>query len=198
MSDKPTEPQAEDTAPKIPTFTERLDDWQRRRAEQSEQIEQDGETLRQLNEAAHIAGQNSRLYMPTAIRMPFVYVCAFVCGGVIGSSQASKMAGLRFRAEHAHMLPTTTTGWYMYHKSKNYVVARSAVKGFWKMGRKVSLWTVGFLGIEDLYDRSRQTKDALNTTMAALTIGGVFSLMSMCQSTFCCRRRNANTQVMFL
>src|SRR4051794_21701747 len=69
-----------------------------------------------------------RLNMPIERRLAFCGVGSFLCGSMLGVAQGSKMAGLRFRAEHAHKLPTSTTGWYLYHKSKNYHAAMGGIK----------------------------------------------------------------------
>lgn len=125
--------------------------------------------------------ENGRLHMAPLSRMTMAAIISFLVGGSLGSLQASKMAGLQFRAEHAHKLPTTQMGWYMYHKSKNYVTSKAGVKGIFGMGFKVSFWTTSLLAIESLYDSSRQSKDFLNTVMASLTVAGGFSLWSMCR-----------------
>ncbi|KAA8574705.1 hypothetical protein EYC84_003955 [Monilinia fructicola] len=65
----------------------------------------------------------------------------------LGISHGSQTAGLRFRAENAHRLPTSPTGWYLYHKT-----------------------------IEDMCDRWRGRKDVVNTVVASLSVAGGFSL----------------------
>lgn len=94
----------------------------------------------------------------------------------LGIAQGSKMAGLRFRAEHAHKLPTTTPGWFLYHKSKNYHVAFSSIKEGLKMGGRVSIWTTAMFAIENMFDVWRGYPDAINTVLASVTVAGGFSL----------------------
>lgn len=125
------------------------------------------------------AKENERLSVVPSARIPVTGAASFTFGMILGMVQGSKMAGLRFRAEHAHKLPTTTTGWFMYHKSKNYVVAAGGVKEGLKMGFKVSVWTTAMLVVENMYDQYRQSKDFINTVMASLTVAGGFSLWSM-------------------
>jgi hypothetical protein len=122
---------------------------------------------------------NSRFSLPFSIRLPIVTTLSFAVGMGLGVSHGSQVAGLRFRAENAHRLPSTSTGWYLYHKSKNYNMAFGGVKEGLKMGTKISLWTVGFFAIEDVLDRYRETKDFFNTLVASLTVAGGFSLWSM-------------------
>lgn len=129
------------------------------------------------------AKENERLSVIPSARIPVTGAASFTVGMVLGMFQGSKTAGFRFRAEHAHKLPTTTTGWFMYHKSKNYVVGAGGVKEGLKMGFKVSFWTTAMLAVENMYDQYRQSKDFINTVMASLTIAGGFSLWSM--SIFC-------------
>ncbi|KAJ4397837.1 hypothetical protein N0V93_002074 [Gnomoniopsis smithogilvyi] len=118
----------------------------------------------------------SRLGMLPETRLMLASTTSFGVGAALGLSQGSTMAGLRFRAEHAHKLPTTPTGWFMYHKSKNYNMARDGLKEGVKMGFKVCVVTTAMFLIEDLYDEYRQSKDFLNTTLASLTVAGGFSL----------------------
>jgi hypothetical protein len=91
------------------------------------------------------AYRNSRLSLPAALRIPLATGMSFILGWSLGTAQGSKMAGLRFRAEHAHKLPDSTTGWYMYHRSKNYHVATAGLVEGMKMGMRVSFWTTTML-----------------------------------------------------
>ncbi|RFU32702.1 hypothetical protein B7463_g3613, partial [Scytalidium lignicola] len=120
--------------------------------------------------------QDARVSLPFGIRLPLATTISFLAGMALGISHGSQTAGLRFRAENAHRLPTTPTGWYLYHKSKNYNMALGGVKEGIKMGAKVSIWTSIFFGIEDMFDRYRGTKDFLNTLVASLSVAGGFSL----------------------
>ena len=89
------------------------------------------------------------------------------------------MAGMRFRAEHAHVFPTTTTGWYFYHKSKNYNAMLGAVKEGFRMGGKVAFWAGSFLAIEEAVDGWRGARDFVSTVIAGLSVAGGFSAWSM-------------------
>jgi hypothetical protein len=122
---------------------------------------------------------NSRFSLPFGVRLPVATSLSFLVGMGLGVSHGSQVAGLRFRAENAHRLPTSPTGWYLYHKSKNYAMAFGGVKEGFKMGAKVSFWTFGFFFIEDMFDRYRGTKDFINTVIASLSVAGVFSMWSM-------------------
>lgn len=134
-------------------------------------------------ERRRIALENSRLNMMAPTRILLAAVSSFGVGTSLGMAQGSKMAGLQFRAEHAHKLPTTPTGWFMYHKSKNYNMARGALKEGIKMGFKVSFWTTAMFVVEDMYDEYRESKDFVNTVLASLTVAGGFSLWSMHPNT---------------
>ncbi|KAM7186623.1 FAD-linked oxidoreductase-like protein [Naviculisporaceae sp. PSN 640] len=120
--------------------------------------------------------QNARLSIPAFIRIPVASVSAFFVGLLLGTAQGSRMAGLRFRAEHAHKLPTTTTGWYLYHKSKNYHVAYGGLKEGFKMGSRVCFWTTSMFAIENMFDTYRGASDLFNTVTACVTVAGGFSL----------------------
>jgi hypothetical protein len=121
---------------------------------------------------------DSRFSLPFGMRLPLATSLSFVAGMTLGLSHGSQTAGLRFRAENAHRLPTNPTGWYLYHKSKNYQMAWGGIKEGFKMGAKVSFWTAGFFGIEEMFDRYRGTKDFINTVIASLSVAGGFSLWS--------------------
>lgn len=123
--------------------------------------------------------QNARLSIPAFIRIPIASASAFIVGLLLGTAQGSRMAGLRFRAEHAHKLPTTTTGWYLYHKSKNYHVAYGGLKEGFRMGRRVCFWTTSMFAIENMFDTYRGASDLFNTVTACVTVAGGFSLWSM-------------------
>lgn len=120
----------------------------------------------------------SRLSIPTVARIPAASALSFMTGMGLGLVQGSKMAGLRFRAEHAHKLPQTTTGWYMYHKSKNYHVALGGVREGLKMGARVSVWTTAMFCIEAMFDNYRGSTDFVNTVLACVSVAGGFSLWS--------------------
>jgi len=76
-------------------------------------------------------------------------------GFVLGAANGGQMAGLRFRAENAHRLPTSTVGWYLYHKSKNYNAMLGGVKEGLKMGFKLGAWGGLFFWMEEGIDRLR-------------------------------------------
>jgi hypothetical protein len=122
--------------------------------------------------------REQRLSIPGGWRVPLGAIVSFGVGLGLGTAQGSKMAGLRFRAEHAHKMPTTTTGWYLYHKSKNYNVAHGGIKEGFRMGARVSFWTTAMLGIEAMFDEYRKTCDLFNTVTAAVTVAGCFSIWS--------------------
>ncbi|KAE8450663.1 hypothetical protein EG329_006007 [Mollisiaceae sp. DMI_Dod_QoI] len=119
---------------------------------------------------------DSRFSLPFPMRLTAATSLSFLTGIALGIPHGSQTAGLRFRAENAHRLPTTPTGWYLYHKSKNYNMALAGVKEGLRMGAKVSFWTAGFFSIEEMFDRYRGTKDFLNTVIASLSVAGGFSL----------------------
>ncbi|KAK0509077.1 hypothetical protein JMJ35_008448 [Cladonia borealis] len=117
----------------------------------------------------------NRLSIPFFIRLPTATVGAFITGMALGLSHGSKTAGLRFRAENSHRFPTTSTGWYLYHKSKNYHAMLGGIKEGMKMGLKISFWTGSFFLVEEAVDRLRGTKDFMSTVVAGLSISGGFS-----------------------
>lgn len=121
---------------------------------------------------------DSRLGLPPTSRLFLASSASFILGLGLGTTHGSSMAGYRFRAENAHRLPSTPTGWYLYHKSKNYHMAFGGLKEGLKMGSKMAIWTGLFFWIEDAWDDVRGTRDAANTVLASATVAGGFSLWS--------------------
>ncbi|KAI9850020.1 MAG: hypothetical protein M1838_006193 [Thelocarpon superellum] len=117
-----------------------------------------------------------RLSLPFGLRLPFGTGIAFLGGSGLGLAHGSQTAGWRFRAENAHRLPRTTTGWYLYHKSKNYHMMFGGVTEGLKMGGKLSLLAGAFFTVEEAVDRTRGTRDCLSTVIAGLGIAGGWSL----------------------
>ena len=122
-----------------------------------------------------ILASESRLSVPFYIRLPVATFGAFVFGVGLGMAHGGKTAGMRFRAENAHRFPTTPTGWYLYHKSKNYNSMLGAIKEGLKMGPKLGFWTGSFFLAEEAVDRWRGKKDFLSTVVAGMTIAAGFS-----------------------
>ena len=121
---------------------------------------------------------NQRLSSPYAVRIPAIISVCFFTGLMLGVSQGSTMAGLRFRAENSHRFPTSATGWYLYHKSKNYHKMLGGLKEGFRMGGKVAFWGGSFFAFEELVDSARGTKDFISTSIAGLSVAGGFSLWS--------------------
>ena len=125
-----------------------------------------------------------RLSISTPGRILLGSLSSGFIGFALGSMQGGQMAQLRFRAEHAHKMPDTTTGWYFYHKSKNYHTMQGGIREGFRMGAKTSFWTFVALGLESTVDRYRGSSDMFSTTVATLTVAGAFSLWRKCDSSF--------------
>ncbi|CAM1504871.1 Fc.00g024620.m01.CDS01 [Cosmosporella sp. VM-42] len=117
-----------------------------------------------------------RLSLPTPTRLLLGSLSSSLVGFSLGATQGGQMAQLRFRAEHAHKMPDTTTGWYFYHKSKNYHAMQGGIREGFRMGLKTGLWTFVALSLESTVDRYRGASDMFSTTIATLTVAGAFSL----------------------
>ncbi|KAI4865499.1 hypothetical protein F4820DRAFT_295818 [Hypoxylon rubiginosum] len=141
----------------------------------SKMTRSDRETWTPTREEYTQLWKESRLSIPPLIRIPAAAITAFSVGMTLGLAHGSKMAGLRFRAEHAHRLPTTTTGWYLYHKSKNYHLAYGGLKEGVKVGARLSVLSTAMFCAENLFDVYRGTKDLFSTVMASLAVAGGFS-----------------------
>lgn len=74
---------------------------------------------------------------------------------MLGLAKGSQDSGLRFQAENAHRLPTTQTGWFLYHKSKNYNMMLGGIVEGMKQAGKFGLWAGCFFVLEEGIDRGR-------------------------------------------
>ncbi|KHN94509.1 uncharacterized protein MAM_07564 [Metarhizium album ARSEF 1941] len=122
-----------------------------------------------------------RLSISTPARILLGSLSSGVIGLTLGALQGGQVAQLRFRAEHAHKMPDTTAGWYLYHKSKNYHAMQGGIREGFRMGAKTSFWSFVALGLESTIDRYRGRSDMFSTTMATLTVAGAFSLSRKCK-----------------
>lgn len=120
-----------------------------------------------------------RLGTDVGIRLPLSAMAAFASGMALGASHGSTKAAFRFRAENAHRFPTNPTGWYQYHKSKNYASMVGGLKEGTKLGLKVGIGAVAFCIFEETVDHARGNRDFLSTVTAGLSFSGVYSLLGM-------------------
>ncbi|KAJ6131456.1 hypothetical protein N7523_001916, partial [Penicillium sp. IBT 18751x] len=119
-----------------------------------------------------------RLGIDVEKRIPYATVSAFTTGAVLGYYHGSNKAGLRFRAENAHRFPTTSAGWFQYHKTKNYISVVGGVKDAMKMGSKLGAGALAFCLFEETVDYARHDeRDFLSTVTAGLSFSGIYSLL---------------------
>lgn len=93
--------------------------------------------------------------MPLGARLTLGLTLASVSGLLLGLTKGSMDAGLVFRAENAHRLPSTQTGWFLYHKSKNYNMMLGGVVEGLKQSFRYTIWVGVFFGMEEGVDRGR-------------------------------------------
>jgi hypothetical protein len=119
-----------------------------------------------------------RLGIDVEKRIPYATVSAFSTGAALGYYHGSNKAGLRFRAENAHRFPTTSAGWFQYHKTKNYISVVGGVKDAMKMGSKLGAGALAFCLFEETVDYARhEERDFLSTVTAGLSLSGIYSLL---------------------
>ncbi|KAL4808938.1 hypothetical protein BDV18DRAFT_133539 [Aspergillus unguis] len=120
-----------------------------------------------------------RLGMEVGHRMPLTAMSAFSAGLAIGVLNGSKKAADRFRAENAHRFPTSQSGWFQYHKNKNYTTIVGGVKEGMKMGFKLGTGALAFALFEETVDYARHDqRDFLSTVTAGLSFSGIYSLLA--------------------
>ncbi|KEY64623.1 hypothetical protein S7711_02827 [Stachybotrys chartarum IBT 7711] len=120
--------------------------------------------------------EHPRLSTATPLRLTLGALSASIVGATLGAMQGGQVAQLRFRAEHAHKMPDSTTGWYLYHKSKNYHAMQGGIREGFRMSAKTGFWSFVALGLESTVDRYRGASDMFSTVVASLTVAGGFSL----------------------
>jgi hypothetical protein len=137
-------------------------------------------------ESSSIRNASERLSIPFIIRLPFMSLLAFSTGLFLGAVDASQMAGLVFRAENAHRLPSPTdrAGWYMYHRSKSYHMMKAGLREGILKGFGLA-FTVGFfVTTEEAMDQfanewfNARRADAVGTIIAGGATAGVWSAWS--------------------
>jgi hypothetical protein len=122
-----------------------------------------------------------RLGIDVGTRIPLQTFAAFTIGMALGASHGGKQAAYQFRAENAHRFPTSSTGWFLYHKSKNYKAIVGAVKDGVKLGSKLGAGAMAFCLFEETVDCARHDRrDFLSTVIAGLSFSGIYSLLGEC------------------
>ncbi|CAG8489072.1 13235_t:CDS:2, partial [Acaulospora colombiana] len=96
-------------------------------------------------------------------------------GLLFGSYTGGKTAGLQHLAENAHKLPRTKSGWYHYHKHKNFRMIIGGLKSGIHLAGKTSLLCLCFSGTEAILDELRKENDIWNSCVAGLLSAGIIS-----------------------
>jgi hypothetical protein len=100
-------------------------------------------------------------------------------GVILGGAHGAQMSSLRFRAENTHRLPTSTKGWYLYHKTKNYHMMYYGLQEGCRTGLRLATWTGAYFTVEAAVDRLRgERKDFMSSVVAGLSVAGAFSAVS--------------------
>ncbi|CAI6094274.1 hypothetical protein V2G26_004772 [Clonostachys chloroleuca] len=117
-----------------------------------------------------------RLSLVSPTRITAGSVVSALIGFSLGATQGGNTAQLRFRAEHAHKMPDSTAGWYLYHKTKNYHAMQGGIREGFKMAARTGFWSCMALSLESTVDRCRGATDMFSTIIASLTVAGAFSI----------------------
>lgn len=121
-----------------------------------------------------------RLGIDWEIRLQATSLAAFATGLGLGGSHGSQKTAFRFRAENAHRFPTSSIGWYQYHKTKSYKSIIGGVKEGMKLGGKLGAGAITFCVFEETVDHLRNgRRDFISTVTAALSFSGVYSLLGL-------------------
>ncbi|EPB86362.1 hypothetical protein HMPREF1544_06901 [Mucor circinelloides 1006PhL] len=99
-------------------------------------------------------------------------------GFSIGAYLGGRQSGLQYLAENAHKLPTTVQGWYFYHKTKNYRMMLGGVKRGVRFAGKTGGLCLLYGSLEAALDDMRGEADVMNSVVAGVTTGTVFSALT--------------------
>lgn len=94
-----------------------------------------------------------RINMEPNQRLYIVPLSGFLSGAVAGAYIGGRHAGWQYLAERAHNLPTTVSGWYYYHKWKNYKILFGAFRKGLAYGSKIGSFTALYQVVEAGCDR---------------------------------------------
>ncbi|CAG8512660.1 9061_t:CDS:2 [Paraglomus occultum] len=89
----------------------------------------------------------------------------------IGSIDGAKRASLQYLAEHAHVLPKTKQGWYLYHRRKNYAVILNSGKIGLQYVKRFGGLTLVFTGTQAALDKARGEADMIDSVVAGAGTG---------------------------
>ena len=131
---------------------------------------------------------NPRLSIQFQPRLGMSLIVSSIAGSLLGVTHGMRSARLRFQAENAHRLPTTPTGWYLYHKSKNYISMLGGIKEGSKMGFKVAVGVGIYVMCEEGIDRLRGRRDAGSSVVAGGAVAGGWCLWSEYLAQLICPR----------
>lgn len=119
-----------------------------------------------------------RLGMDIENRLPLTALTAFSVGLGVGANHGARKAAYQFRAENAHRFPTTSTGWFQYHKTKNYKAIVGGVFDGVRLGTRLGVGAMAFVLFEETVDCARHDRrDFLSTVIAGLSFSGIYSLL---------------------
>ena len=119
-----------------------------------------------------------RLGMDIERRLPLTALTAFSVGLGVGANHGARKAAYQFRAENAHRFPTTSTGWFQYHKTKNYKAIVGGVFDGFKLGSRLGVGAMAFVLFEETVDCARRDRrDFISTVVAGLSFSGIYSLI---------------------
>jgi hypothetical protein len=124
-----------------------------------------------------------RLGMNIEKRLPLTALTAFSVGLGVGANHGARKAAYQFRAENAHRFPTTSTGWFQYHKTKNYKAIVGGVSDGFRLGTRLGVGAMAFVLFEETVDCARHDRrDFLSTVIAGLSFSGIYSLLGRSSS----------------
>lgn len=131
-----------------------------------------------IQKKEQIRTQNERASLDPISRTLAIAMTASMVGVIIGGQREWQRAALRFRAEHAHRMPTSQKDWFFFQRAKSNYAMAAAMATAPKLGLKLAAATVGLVVMEEAIDnvRGNKSKDLFSSVGASLSAAGVFSL----------------------
>ncbi|OMJ08749.1 hypothetical protein AYI69_g10953 [Smittium culicis] len=152
---------------------------------ETEKIDQ---TKREIVESSFSAGNEEtieavpdtrfmRIHMEPSKRISILTMTGVLSGAVAGGYLGGRFASWQYLAERSHNLPTTVSGWYYYHKWKNYRVILGAFK-------KASYYGLRIGAVVGMYEVAEAAIDrhVIGHTSAVGSVTSGFGVSLLCAS----------------
>ncbi|OLY82221.1 hypothetical protein AYI68_g3660 [Smittium mucronatum] len=130
-----------------------------------------------VEETQRNSSQLVRIHMEPPKRITLLTITGALSGAVVGGYIGGRSASWQYLAERSHNLPTTVSGWYYYHKWKNYRVVLGAIKKASYYGIRIGFVSGAYELVEAAVD-----KYVVERTSALGSVAAGFTVSLLCAS----------------